>query len=56
MSSRHKYENVKIKVRKQWEVARGHAEHISGSGSHDSRPKRLRTRSNQQKFFMREYE
>lgn len=35
-----------VDVRK---ARRKHRQHLSGSGSHDSRPKRLRTRSSQKR-------
>lgn len=55
MSSKHKYENVMIRVKKQWEVRTGHHNHICGSGSHDSRPKRMRTREAIDKQWKQEY-
>ena len=56
MTSKNKYENVKIKVKKQWEVPRGHRQHISGSGTHSGGARRLRTRSSQQRFYLGEYQ
>lgn len=45
---------VKLNVRKLWELGHGHEDHISGSGQHDSRPKRLRTRSAMKRHAMNE--
>lgn len=35
---------VKLNLKPFWEVSKGHHDHMSGSGTHDSRPKRERTR------------
>lgn len=37
---------IKIDLKKinPWDVRKGHSSHLSGSGSHDNRPKRTRTR------------
>lgn len=40
---------IKLNIRPIWEIGRGHAEHRSGSGQHDNRPKRERTRSAQKR-------
>lgn len=45
MSKRRKNMVVKLNVRPLWKIGHGHDEHISGSGQHDHRPKRLRTRA-----------
>lgn len=37
-------------------IERGHQQHISGSGVHDSRPKRMRTRSDQKRGWAKDYE
>ena len=42
MTSRRKYENIQIKVKKRWELSTGHKEHRNTLM--DSRPKRKRTR------------
>jgi len=42
---------IKIKVKKPWEAAKGHSEHRSGAGVHDSRPKRERTRQAQRRAW-----
>lgn len=57
MSAKHKYENVQIKVKKHWELSRGHVQNRSAETcTIDNRPKRLRTRQAQQSFTMRDYE
>lgn len=45
---------IKIKVKKQWQSAKGHAQHRGGAGVHDSRPKRQRTRNAQRRAWERE--
>lgn len=37
--------NIKINVKPIYKIGKGHSNHISGSGNHDNRPKRQRTRS-----------
>ena len=39
-----KYGNIKVKTKKPWEVSRGHNSYRSGSGTHDNRSRRVRTR------------
>jgi hypothetical protein len=57
MSSKHKYENVQITVKKRWEVATGDRQNRSATScTFDNRPKRMRTRSAQKRFSMRDYE
>lgn len=56
MTSRRKYENIKIKVKKFWEVPTGHNTHRSGSGTMDNRPKRQRTRKDIDKSWQNEYD
>jgi hypothetical protein len=46
---------IKIRKKKIWELARGHEEHRSGSGVHDCRPRRLKTRSNIVREALAEY-
>ena len=43
---------IKLNVRPIWEIGKGHNEHRSGSGSHDNRPKRQRTRQAQKSRSM----
>lgn len=40
---------IKVKVRPIWEIGKGHNAHLSGAGTMDNRPKRLRTRSDQKR-------
>ena len=54
MTSRRKYENVKIKVKQRWELATGHREHRDTVM--DNRPKRERTRSAVDKTWRRDYD
>lgn len=46
---------IKLNVRPIWEIGKGHNEHRSGSGSHDSRPKRQRTRQAQKKRALEDW-
>jgi len=46
---------IKLNVKKSWEVGRGHAAHKSGSGVHqDRRTKRQRTRQAQRRSALSE--
>lgn len=54
MASKRKI-TIKLQGKKPWEVSRGHSEHRGGSGSHDSRPKRKRTRKAQLREALREH-
>jgi len=52
---RRKYgNNIKLKVKKPWEVATGHKEHRDTVM--DNRPKRLRTRKAIDRSWRREYD
>lgn len=51
-----KYDSIRLNVKPIWEVGRGHSDHISGSGTHDNRPKRSRTRGDANRKAMRDYE
>ena len=44
MSKRKKNMVLSLNVRPVWELGKGHNSHLGGSGQHDNRPKRLRTR------------
>jgi hypothetical protein len=44
MSKRKKNMVLVLNVRQVWEIGKGHNPHLGGSGKHDNRPKRLRTR------------
>jgi hypothetical protein len=48
--------NIKINVKPIYKIGKGHSNHISGSGNHDNRPNRLRTRgSANRKYINEEY-
>ena len=50
-----KYGKLKVSTKKPWEVSRGHNNHRSGSGSHDNRPRRVRTRMDVLRRTLAEY-
>lgn len=50
-----KYGKIKVSTKKYWEVSRGHNTHRSGSGNHDNRPRRVRTRMDIQRRALAEY-
>ena len=56
MSKKKKYDKVKIEPKKIWEIGKGHAQHLSGSGEHDNRPKRRRTRAARNRAAMKEWQ
>lgn len=57
MSAKHKYENVQIKVKKRWELSRGHVLNRSAETcTIDNRPKRMRTRKDIERNWRRDYE
>ena len=45
-----------LRVRKPWEVSRGHNPHRSGSGTHVSAPKRVRTRLAQVRKAIKDFD
>jgi hypothetical protein len=47
---------IKINVKPIWKIGMGHNDHISGSGKHDSRPKRGRTRKANFDKHMKEFD
>lgn len=47
---------IKIDVKPIWKIGMGHNDHISGSGKHDNRPKRARTRKAAFNNAMKEYD
>jgi hypothetical protein len=55
MTSRRKYENIKIKTKKQWELPTGHKEDQQDT-TMDNRPRRLRTRRDIERQWQEEYE
>lgn len=56
MSKRNKTITIKLNLKKIWELPRGHEDHLTGTGVHDSRPKRLRTRSAANRKAIREFD
>lgn len=56
MSKRKKYEAIRLNTRPVWEMGKGHSSHMSGSGQHDNRPKRLRTRGDQRREAIKDYD
>ena len=50
-----KYGSVKLLTKKSWETSRGHNSHRSGSGTHDNRPRRVRTRMDIRRRAIAEY-
>lgn len=55
MTSRRKYENLKIKAKKRWELATGHREDRRET-TFDNRPKRQRTRKDIDRGWQQEYD
>lgn len=47
---------ISLNLKKVWEVPRGHCEHISGTGVHDNRARRERTRGAANRKAFRDYE
>jgi len=57
MTSKRKYENVQITVKKRWELSTGDRQNRSAATcTMDNRPKRMRTRQAERRFSMRDYE
>jgi len=46
---------IQLKKINPWDVKKGHNSHISGSGTHDNRPKRERTRKSANDKAIGEY-
>lgn len=44
-----KKQKIKLEVRPIWAIGKGHNSHRSGSGQHDNRPNRQRTRGDQKR-------
>lgn len=47
---------IKINVKPIWQIGKGHNEHLTGSGKHDNRPKRNRTRKAAFNNAIKEYD
>lgn len=54
--SKTKCGSIKVENKKLWELPEGHHEHRSGGGTHDSRPRKLKTRANIVKQAIKEWE
>lgn len=54
MRPRRKYQNIKVKTKKPWELATGHREHKDTLM--DNRPKRQRTRRDIDNCWRKEYD
>jgi hypothetical protein len=52
MGKRRKNMVVKLNIKAVWKIGTGHHVHQSGSGQHDNRPKRLRTRGDKNRKAM----
>ena len=46
---------IKLNTKPAWKASRGHAEYRGGSGKHDNRPRKLRTRSAQKNQAIRDF-
>ena len=51
-----KYGSIHLDIKPVWKLSKGHSDHIGGSGSHDSRPKRSRTRADVVRKILRDYD
>lgn len=47
---------VKLNLKPVWEISKGHQGHMSGSGTHDNRPKRERTRGSANRKAVEDYD
>lgn len=47
---------ISLNLKRVWELPRGHCEHLTGTGVHDSRTKRERTRGAANRKAIREYD
>lgn len=57
MSKKDKYENVQVRVKKRWELSTGDRQNRSSvTCTFDNRPKRMRTRSAQRNFAIKDYD
>lgn len=58
MSKRHSKKTIiiNLNLKKVWELPRGHEDHLTGTGVHDNRPKRLRTRAAANRKAIRDFD
>ena len=54
--SKTKCGSIKVENKKLWELPEGHHQHRSGGGTHDSRPRKLKTRANIVRKAIKEWE
>ena len=47
---------ISLNLKRVWELPRGHEDHLTGTGIHDNRPKRLRTRNAANRKAIRDYD
>ena len=47
---------ISLNLKRVWELPRGHEDHMTGTGVHDNRPKRLRTRNASNRKAIRDYD
>ena len=47
---------INLNLKRVWELPRGHCEHLTGTGIHDNRIKRERTRGAANRKAIREYD
>jgi hypothetical protein len=50
-----KYGSISVESKPIWKIGKGHNGHVGGSGTHDNRPKRLRTRGNANRRAIGDY-
>jgi len=46
---------LELNTKPSWKASRGHADYRGGSGKHDNRPRKLRTRAAQKKQAIRDF-
>jgi hypothetical protein len=46
---------IKLNTKPAWKVSRGHSAYRSGTGKHDNRPRKLRTKTSQKKQAIRDF-
>lgn len=47
---------ISLNLKKVWELPRGHEDHLTGTGVHDNRPKRIRTRGAANRKAIKEFD
>ena len=46
---------IELNTKPSWKASRGHAEYRGGSGKHDNRPRKLRTRAAQKNKAIKDF-